>query len=166
MHQLPPGLIYILRKQGWSGDDDFTISFAFTKGHCRIPGDYEFLFSSFGECHGEYGGSSNPSTSCSVTGGRNAGINIFLGCDNDRANPSSTVDTSDRDHAILRIMLTDDSLQRAQFDVDLNLGRSGAGGASSAWVHLALAVTKNSITTFVDGEKVSNDNIGYAQGGA
>jgi hypothetical protein len=151
--------------EGWSGDDDFTISFAFTKGHCRIPGDYEFLFSSFGECHGEYGGSSNPSTSCSVTGGRNAGINIFLGCDNDRANPSSTVDTSDRDHAILRIMLTDDSLQRAQFDVDLNLGRSGAGGASSAWVHLALAVTKNSITTFVDGEKVSNDNIGYAQGG-
>jgi len=32
--------------EGWSGDDDFTISFAFTKGHCRIPGEYEFLFSS------------------------------------------------------------------------------------------------------------------------
>ena len=42
---------------------------------------------------------------CSVTGGRNAGIHVFLGCDNDRTDPSSTIDTSSRDHSILRVMV-------------------------------------------------------------
>lgn len=28
--------------EGWSGDDDFTISFAFTKSHCRIPGECKY----------------------------------------------------------------------------------------------------------------------------
>ena len=37
-------------------------------------------------------------------------------------------------------------------------------GASSAWVHLALAMTKRSITTYINGQQVSNDNIGYATG--
>ena len=148
--------------EGWSGDDDFTISFSFTKTQCHIPGQYEFLFSSFGECHGEYSRSQNPSTSCSVTGGRNAGISIFLGCDDGRGSPSSTVGASDRSHAILRVIMTDDRLQRAEFDVDLDLGQGGS--RSSIWVNLALAVTKTSITTYIDGEKIDNARIGYAQG--
>ena len=43
--------------------------------------------------------------------------------------PSSTVDTSDRQHAILRVVMTDDDLKQATYDVDLNL----ATGDSSHW---------------------------------
>ena len=36
--------------EGWTADGDFTIAFSFTKAHCYIPGSYEFLFSTFGDC--------------------------------------------------------------------------------------------------------------------
>ena len=55
-------------------------------------GQYEFLFSTFGDCPADRG--------CRVTSGTNAGIHIFLGCDNDRQSPSSTVDTSSEEHAV------------------------------------------------------------------
>ena len=59
--------------------------------------------------------------------------------------------------------MTDDSLQRATFDVDLNLNRQSEGSAS-AWVHMALTVTKTSLKTYINGVAVPNDKIGYAQG--
>ena len=147
--------------EGWSDDGDFTIAFSFTKAHCYVPGQYEFLFSTFGECQTS-SWSSTPR--CSVTGGRNSGVHIFLGCDNDESNPSSTIDTSDRGHLILRIMVTDDAGKRAQYDVDLNLNQGVSGASSSSWVHLSLAVTKESVRTYIDGQPVDNANVGYAQG--
>ena len=62
--------------EGWSGDDDFTISFSFTKQACRIPGDYEFLFSTFGDCTSDWNDQTKPR--CSITRGEAAGIHIFL----------------------------------------------------------------------------------------
>lgn len=38
--------------EGWSDDGDFTIAFSFTKAHCYVPGQYEFLFSTFGKYTG------------------------------------------------------------------------------------------------------------------
>ena len=58
--------------------------------------------------------------------------------------------------------MTDDDLKRASFDIDLNLRQDSR--SSSSWVHVALAVTKTSVTPYIDGEKVENRNIGYAQG--
>ena len=40
---------------------------------------------------------------------------------------------------------------RAVFDVDLDLNRA-RGSATDGWVHLALAVTKTSVRTYIDGE--------------
>ncbi len=38
--------------EGWADDGSFTVSFMFTKAHCRVPGDFEFLFQALGECQG------------------------------------------------------------------------------------------------------------------
>lgn len=69
--------------------------------------------------------------------------------------------TSARDHSILRIMITDDDGRRVSFDIDVDLGQANTKTAT-AWVHLALAVSRTSIKAFIDGKAVTNDNIGCA----
>lgn len=63
----------------------------FTKAHCRIPGDYEFLFQALGECQGrQVTNAGHRGPQCNS---RSPQISILLGCDNDASTPSSTVDT-------------------------------------------------------------------------
>ena len=145
--------------EGWAEDGDFTISFSFTKTACHIPGAYEFIFSSFGECE---------AGRCSISGGwgrSTPGIHVLLGCENGGPHhtgyQSSSVSTSASGHTILRIMMTDDDGQRASFDIDVDLGQANTKTATS-WVHLALAVSRTSITAYIDGEAVTNNHIGYA----
>ena len=72
------------------------------------------------------------------------------------------MDTSTGGHTLLRTVLADDGCAteeeeegpdctRAVFDVDLDLNRA-RGSATDGWVHLALAVTKTSVRTYIDGE--------------
>ena len=73
------------------------------------------------------------------------------------------MDTSTGGHTLLRTVLADDGCAteeeedgpdctRAVFDVDLDLNRA-RGSATDGWVHLALAVTKTSVRTYIDGER-------------
>ena len=71
-----PELPVLSRRAVAARDDDFTISFSFTKQACRIPGDYEFLFSSFGECTDDRSDQSKPR--CTIADGTAPGIHIFL----------------------------------------------------------------------------------------
>lgn len=120
---------------------------------CKIPGQYEFLFSSFADCSSTSGRSGY----CSVI--RTGGIHMFLGCEDGDATPSSTVDTGARGHSILRVVMTDDDGKHLTFDVDINLAQ-GASKTATSWVHVSMAVTRNSIRTYIDGKKVANDQIG------
>jgi hypothetical protein len=86
---------------------------------------------------------------------------MFLGCEDGGTKPSSTVDTSARGHSILRVMMTDDAGKHLTFDVDIDLSQAATKKATS-WVHVSLAVTQNSIRTYIDGQKVPADHIGYA----
>ena len=90
----------------------------------------------------------------------------MLGCDNDDVDPSSTVSTSDQGHTLLRVLMVDDEQRRATFDVDLDLTQSPGttGASSSAWAHVALAVTRTSMLVYVDGQPVSANDLGYAMG--
>lgn len=146
--------------EGWAEDGDFTISFSFTKTVCHIPGTYEFIFSSFGECEGGH---------CSISGGwgrSTPGIHVLLGCENGGPHhtgyQSSSVSTSRSGHTILRVMMTDDAGQRASFDMDVDLGNEASTKTATSWVHLALAVSRTSIKAYIDGVAVTNDHIGYA----
>ncbi len=138
--------------EGWAEDGDFSISFSFTKAVCAIPGQYEMLFSAFEDCE-----------RCSVSQGRNAGIHIFLGCENsgDRASSFSTINTQARGHSIIRVVMTDDDGKRASMDIDVDLHQAPTKTAT-AWSHFVLAVSRNSIQAYIDGTKVTNDKIGYA----
>ena len=73
---------------------------------------------------------------------------MLLGCENGGPHhtgyQSSSVSTSAKDHTILRIMMTDDEGQRVSFDIDADLGQANTKTAT-AWVHLALAVSRTSI---------------------
>ena len=73
------------------------------------------------------------------------------------------MDTSTGGHTLLRTVLADDGCAteeeedgpdctRAVFDVDLDLNRA-RGSATDGWVHLALAVTKTSVRTYIDGKR-------------
>ena len=101
------------------------------------------LFQALGQCGAD---DSGDGSSCSLSGGGNAGITIMMGCDNDSVDPSSavtwrvagsrsTVDTSTGGHTLLRTVLADDGCAteegeegpdctRAVFDVDLDLNRA------------------------------------------
>lgn len=137
--------------EGWAEDGDFSISFSFTKRVCAIPGQYEFLFSAFEDCE-----------QCSVARGQNAGIHIFLGCENsDESASFSTINTQARGHSVIRIVMTDDDGKRASMDIDVDLGQAQTKTAT-AWTHFILAVSRNSIKAFIDGSKVGNNQIGYA----
>ena len=137
--------------EGWAEDGDFSISFSFTKRVCAIPGQYEFLFSAFEDCE-----------QCSVAQGRNAGIHIFLGCEDSSDDASfSTINTQARGHSIIRVVMTDDDGQRALMDIDVDLGQ-GPTKTDTAWTHFILAVSRSSIKAFIDGSKVTNDHVGYA----
>ena len=150
--------------EGWADDGSFTVSFMFTKAHCRIPGDFEFLFQALGECQGRR--VTNSGQTGPMCNERSPQISVMLGCDNDDVDPSSTVSTSDQGHTLLRVLMVDDEQRRATFDVDLDLTQSPGttGASSSAWAHVALAVTRTSMLVYVDGQPVSANDLGYAMG--
>lgn len=132
----------------------FAISFWFTKAVCHAPGDYEILYSHHADDNGWSGCRHGADGKCSEC---NPGVQIYLGCFSDGADGYTATSTISGD--VIRTMITDDDCRTAVWDSPLNNG--AAGYVTDEWVHFALSVWGRGAHTYVDGESIDPDEVGY-----
>ena len=138
----------------YAANGRFALAFWFTKAACRVPGDYEILYSHHADDGGWSGcrhGDDGKCTTC------NPGIIIYLGCFSDGTDGYTASSTISGD--VIRVMITDDDCRTAVFDTPLN--KQAGGYITNQWVHFALSVWGRGAHTYVDGESVDTDEIGY-----
>ena len=119
----------------YSSRGRFTIAFWMTQTTCRIPGQFEMVYS-----HQNHRGS--------WFSGDNANIHIYALCTEEGGH--STLGGS-----VIRTVLVDDTGQRGSFDWSLRSAKSG-GFVTDSWLHLAMAYSRDGVTVYVDGEALDS----------
>lgn len=138
----------------YANDGRFALSFWFTKAACHTPGDYEILYSHHADNNGWSGCRHGPDGTCSEC---NPGIQVYLGCFSDGSDGYTATSTISGD--VIRTLLTDDECRTAVWDSPLN---NAAGGyITDQWVHFALSVWGRGAHTYVDGESIEAEEVGY-----
>ena len=133
---------------------EFTIGFYFTRTQCDVPGSWETLYA--------HRGIDQPINDLYLHDDRYSTnsvqlqniIEIYLGCVTWRQ--ESTIDGK-----VIRFLLADGVGTKATFDVPASLEQSG-GYVTDTWVHVALSVAANKITTCIDGRQVTPDQVGFS----
>lgn len=139
----------------YANDGDFSISFMVSKNTCSKSDKrhYQYIFSHNQHADGARSG---------ITDKRNSNVNIFIGC-NIQANRTSdgrTLGGSTAGTTILRYNLVDANGVWAIFDYDLANAPSFSR-ITKSWTHVVLSVTRHSIVTYVDGNKVKDRSYGF-----
>jgi hypothetical protein len=132
----------------------FALSFWFTKAVCHVPGDYEILYSHHADNERWSGCRHGADGRCSTC---NPGIQVYLGCFSDGTDGYTATSTISGD--VIRTMITDDDCRTAVWDSPLN--NAAAGYITDQWVHFALSVWGSGAHTYVDGESIDADEVGF-----
>ena len=125
----------------YASSGSFTVAFWMTQTECKIPGQFEDIYS-----HARYPERDNWwDTDLNDV---NSNVHIWASCTDEGGHSSLG-------GSIVRVWLTDDSGQRGVFDWSFDSAASG-GFVVDSWVHMVLTVTSSSVKVYLDGRPLDS----------